>query len=564
MNLGNLSTNDAQTVVNLFADHFTTAYAGTQTCNGELISDVSYTQDDLGFLSDLKIDISLEQVFDLLSNLKLGNTYGPDRLTNTFLVSCKYSLSKPISLLFERSLREGIFPQIWKISYIKPVFKSGSRYQVENYRGVCQQSILPKLLDSFVAKKLSEAITPYLSLNQHGFVRGRSVLSNLLEYSDQLSSELENGGQVDAIYMDFAKAFDRVNHECLLIKLKQWKLPERTISWIKSFVTGRTQKVKIGGLESSDIGVPSGVPQGSHCGPVLFLLFIDDIVSQVKSAKILLFADDIKIFKPINSYQDCIALQQDLDGISRWCENNKLYLNTSKCYFIRFTRCKTPVIFDYVTGINKVLQVDVIKDLGVIFDSKLSFKQHIFSISMRARKLWGFIARSCANFDIIVLKTLYISLVRSVLEYSAPVWSPYFQCNIDLLERVQKRFLRFIEFKMGIVHVRGEYTNILSLIQLQTLQKRRIYIDLCTLHKIINKQIFSEYSISLIQFYQPSNDRITRHMPTFKIPYKSTRCGQNLGLARLLREANEYTTPQSFSLSLPMFKNRMWTILSYW
>ena len=125
-------------------------------------------------------------------------------------------------------------------------------------------------MDSFVANKLSEAIKPYLSINQHGFVKGKSVLTNLLEYTDQLSSELEEGGQVDAIYMDFAKAFDRVNHNCLSMKLKHWKLSERAIGWINSFVTNRTQKVKLGGFESNVIDVPSGVPQGSHCGPVLF------------------------------------------------------------------------------------------------------------------------------------------------------------------------------------------------------------------------------------------------------------------------------------------------------
>ena len=236
-------------------------------------------------------------------------------------------------------------------------------------------------------------------------------------------------------------------------------------------------------------------------------------------------------------------------------------MNSSKCYSIRFTRCKTPVKFNYIIGSSHVLQVDRIKDLGVIFDSKLTFRQHIFDISIRARKLWGFIARSCANFDVKVQRTLYISLVRSVLEFAAPVWSPYYQYNIDCLERIQKRFLRFIEFKMGLVHVRGEYSNILSTMELQTLQKRRIFIDLCTLYKIINKQISSEYIIGSIKFYHPNNDRLMRHVPTFNIPHKSTRCGQNLGLTRILREANVYTTPQSYSLPFSTFKTRLLRVL---
>ena len=213
--------------------------------------------------------------------------------------------------------------------------KRSSRY---NYRGECLQSAIPKLLDSIVSKQIKWMCKQIISDNQHGFMEQRSTVTNLVVYHTYLLNALENKMQVDAIYTDFSKAFDRVNHKILLLKLTKLGFNQQIINWIASFLSERSQWVKINNFISKNIEVPSGVPQGSHCGPILFLLFVDDITRCIKSSECLLFADDIKIFKSVGSDSDCFELQLDIDALTNWCQINTLNLYIKECNKISFSK----------------------------------------------------------------------------------------------------------------------------------------------------------------------------------------------------------------------------------
>ena len=181
-------------------------------------------------------------------------------------------------------------------------------------------------------------------------MRNRSTLSNLLEYRVFLSEALESGGQVDSVYTDYSKAFDRVDHGLLKRKLIKWGFSPRIVSWIYSFITNRVQTVKIYNFVSRDISVNSGVPQGSHCGPILFTIFVNDLFDCIKYSHCLMFADDMKIFKAINNHDDHLRLQCDLNEIYEWSLLNKLELNIEKCHSISFTRSRSPLDYIYSIG----------------------------------------------------------------------------------------------------------------------------------------------------------------------------------------------------------------------
>ena len=178
-------------------------------------------------------------------------------------------------------------------------------------------SQLSKILDSIVAKQLQWMASRILTVHQHGFCKNKSTLSNLLEYYSYLNDAFANRNQVDTIYTDFAKAFDRVDHNVLILKLTSMGFRQNTIDWLTSFLTGKWQQVKIGNYLSDPFKVTSGVPQGSHCGPILFLLFINDFSYCFKYSKFLLFADDLKVFKEIITPIDCHELQTDLNNTSQ-------------------------------------------------------------------------------------------------------------------------------------------------------------------------------------------------------------------------------------------------------
>lgn len=343
----------------------------------------------------------------------------------------------------------GIFPTYWKHSFIIPIFKSGQREEIENYRGICIQSAIPKLLDSLVTEQLYASCKNIIVSNQHGFSKGRSTVTNLLIYHNHIVKALESRFQVDSIYTDFSKAFDRVDLKLLVLKLQALGVGGTILKWIESFLVGRTQSVKLGNFVSYNIDVLSGVPQGSHCGPVLFILFINDIVSHIKNSEILLFADDIKLYRSIKSTCDATLLQTDLNNLHKWCVLNSMTLNIKKYFAITFSKSNSQILFPYSINSNRLQSVTEIRDLGVNFDCKLSFDAHYIKITSNSLKLLGFITRSSSHFSTDTMKLIYCSLVRSSLEYCSIVWNPYYNVHIENIEKVQKKFLRYITYKLG-------------------------------------------------------------------------------------------------------------------
>ena len=348
------------------------------------------------------IDIHVEDIELAIRTLRLVGP-GPDMIPPIFLKSCSKSITFPLLLLYKQSLKTGIFPDKWKLSYITPVFKSGSRTVITNYRPVCAISAFAKLFESIVYEKFYARIYQLISVNQHGFMRNRSIVTNLLGYTSVVLDSLEKGAQVDVIYYDFAKAFDCVDHSILISKLNKMGVSGCFLQWIRSYLSNRFQSVKIRNSISSSFFVPSGVPQGSNLGPLLFLLFINDITECVNHSFLDLFADDLRMYKKIEIHTDFIDLQSDIDKIFQWSVDNNMDLSIHKCRTMSIYRGNFVHKFNYMINGNVLDRVDVVRDLGIYFDSGWTFDNHIEFITSKASKLIGFIKRTTFKFRSIAL-----------------------------------------------------------------------------------------------------------------------------------------------------------------
>ncbi len=290
--------------------------------------------------------------------------------------------------------------------------------------------------------RLTESFRHIVSDQQHGFLKGRSTTSNLVEFVSNVTKQLEGRMQVDALYLDYSKAFDSLDHRILVGKLAKYGLSNKTVDWFSAYLNGRQLRVRAGDAMSDPFIATSGVPQGSHLGPILFLIFIQDLVAKLEDVGASMFADDLKIYHPISSINDCLHLQRSLDRVNEWSHNNHLLLNAQKCQTMVFNRRRSRIEYAYTLDDTHLARVSVIKDLGLFLDGKLTFKTHIDRTVARCKSILGQISRFARGFmNTDVIKTLYCSLVRSIIEYAAPAWSSHHVSYMNRLESIQKRFL---------------------------------------------------------------------------------------------------------------------------
>ena len=301
-----------------------------------------FTDEDLGNLpcaqryEGEKLDnftIPPETLLKKLHDLKPGKSPGNDGWHPVFLKNIADLIATPLARLFQKSLDQGYVSSEWRVACITAIHKKDAKDECGNYRPVSITSIICKLMESIVRDQIVQhmAIHNLFSKKQHGFVPNRNCMTNLLICMEMWTQFDEEGLPVDIIYTDFAKAFDRVPHERLLIKMRALGITGKTLGWIKAFLRGRKQCVRVENECSSWKSVMSGIPQGSVLGPILFVIFINDM-PEVVTNMCQLFADDAKIFSGISSKDDVASLQSDLDNLSEWSDKWQLAFNVKKMY----------------------------------------------------------------------------------------------------------------------------------------------------------------------------------------------------------------------------------------
>ena len=278
-------------------------------------------------------DISLSpcEVAAALRSLDVSKATGPDEISARLLKETAEQIAPSLTLLYNKSLETGVFPDEWKLANIVPIHKKDNEDHVENYRPISLLSIISKVLERCVLIRLRDHLLLMLDRAQHGFIPGKSCVTQLVEVIDYIGSLLDSGKQTDVIYLDMSKAFDKVQHSLILDKLRQYNISGNLLNWFTSYLRGRRQRVTVLGATSKERKVTSGVPQGSILGPMLFLLYVNDLPNTVNTSKVACFADDTKILKQVDNLQDTAGLQNDIISLNGWATDNGLTFNQMKC-----------------------------------------------------------------------------------------------------------------------------------------------------------------------------------------------------------------------------------------
>ena len=321
-----------------------------------------------------------------------------------------------LTYIFQQSFNTGSIPKDWSTAMVVPVHKKSNKDNPENYRPISLTCLCCKTMEHIVLSQLNDHLSRnnILSSLQHGFQARLSCETQLVLTFHDWANILNQRGQVDALFLDFSKAFDKVSHEKLLHKICQYGINGRTHAWISAFLKNRSQFVVVNGAHSCSVPITSGVPQGSVLGPSLFLLFINDIVDTPNS-QLRLFADDKVLYRAIKSPTDHQVLQEDLLNLTDWASRWQMKFNISKCHLLRITNKRKPSEFAYSTSSEQLSEVPQWDYLGKRCSKNLRFGDHCRKIASKASKSLGLIRRCLKPCSKDVKERAYMSLVRPSL-----------------------------------------------------------------------------------------------------------------------------------------------------
>ena len=451
------------------------------------------------------IEITVKDVSRELRNIDISKSPGPDGIHPKLLkeLGGNVNFVHSVTKLFQTCATTGKIPGQWKTANVISLYKKGSRKNALNYRPVSLTCIICKVYEKLIRRHILSYVAREIHPNQHGFVEGKSCLSNLLESVETIIALLEEGSPVDILYFDFCKAFDSVPHYRLLTKMKNMGISGKTLNIVKDFLYGRTFQTFVDGTLSSHRNVISGVPQGSVLGPLLFVIFINDLPNSINAIS-KLFADDLKVIVDANDTKNTSDM---LESLEDWENIWLLRFNPAKCKVMHIPYNDNPVN-DYVFSNVTLESVDEEKDLGVLTSSNLKWTQQIKSCISKANSMIAWVTRNLIMRELSVMRSVYKTIIRPHLEYCAQLWSPP-ACHgnwssIIELENVQRRFTRLID---GIGTL--PYSERLKALQITTLAERRVRGDLIEAFKIVNGLV--EYGEDIFMFSR-ARDKIVSNL----------------------------------------------------
>ena len=488
-------------IANALQKHFSSVYSNPYS------EDVQAPQFDtpviVHHMTDEVLDFTVEDVEAAIKELKVSSAPGPDGVPAVLLKNCSHALAGPLTSMWKRSLRSGVVPSFYKMSLVSPLHKKGDKITPGNYRPVSLTSHIVKVFERVLKKILVCFLESncLISSNQHGFRSGRSTLTQLLAHVDDVLKGWCSGLDSDCIYLDYAKAFDKVDHALLVKKLELYCIHPIMLKWIESFLMERKQCVAVNGTKSSEEPVISGVPQGSVLGPVLFVMFINDLEGAVtRNSTVRFFADDTRISKHIACVDDHYALQEDLNSILRWAKRNNMQLHEQKFELLvhragpaTSLECMpfTSQLFTYEASEEILLSpTNELRDLGVRISSDLTWKSQISSVVSKGKSFAAWVLSVFRSREPEVMMTLYKTYVRSQLEYCSLLWHPQKIEDIDAIEGVQRTFTSKI---LGLSHM--NYWERLEALNLMSLQRRRERYIIIMMWKILNSIVPNDMRI---------------------------------------------------------------------
>ncbi len=369
--------------------------------------------------------ISFEDVRKVLCKTPLNYGCTPDGIPCAVLRLLSFELAEPLRIIFTASLQTGVLPECWKTAVVTPIFKKGDPSEPANYR--------PVSITAATARKYEQVFVAYLlwhlrrerllSDQQYGALKGWSTELQLLHCLNKWTHALDQGTSTDVIYFDLAEAFDTVSHTKLLHKLEfGYRVSGRMLQWIRAFITGRTQQVKVGSAVSNLCQVQSGVPQGTVSGPILFLLYINDLPDIISpQVDLKMFVDDVKLSAPCATVEDRAVLQASVNGYFGWTIDWQLIVHPRKSASLTIGRAPPAA---YTLDGTVLSVVSSMRDLGVTVDSSLDFKQHIAAVRCKGLAGLSVLFQCFVSRDPGALVHAYIAFVRPLVEYASVIWNP--------------------------------------------------------------------------------------------------------------------------------------------
>ena len=467
---------DEKEMANIFSEFFKSVFT-KENINEVPVPEKMFHGNESEELKDINIDV--DRVKKKLKSLNKSKAPGNDEINPALLSEAAEEIAEEVADIFRKSLDEGVVPEEWRTSNITPIHKKDSRSKAENYRGVHLTSQLCKTLEGIIKEDIVEHLVKNMLIRdtQHGFWGGRSCITNLLEFLEEVTKNVDEGNPCDIIYMDFQKAFDKVPHERLLKKLESHGITGKVHKWIAAWLRNRKQQVVLKGKKSIWEDVLSGVPQGSILGPVLFLIYINDIDSGILST-LSKFADDCKLTRKVTCEKDQDDMQTDLDTLESWSEKWQMAFHPDKCKVLHIGHNNRKSKY-YINGIE-ITEVQEEKDLGIVISEDLKPKKHIARIVKKANRLLGMIYRTitCKNQSNIM--NLYKTLIRPILDYGAAVWCPHQKTDIIKIEKIQRRATKMIRKLRNL-----PYEERLRRCNLTSLETRRRRYDLIETFKMM-------------------------------------------------------------------------------
>ena len=454
----------------------------------------------------------------LLKNVNPSKAAGPDGIHGMVLKNCAASLAKPLTSLYNVSFVTGCIPDDWKLASVVPIHKKDDKSSVENYRPISLTSLVMKVFEKCIRKELFSVTEKFLDPRQHGFINGKSCTTQMIPFTYDLALGLNNKSKFDIIYFDFAKAFDSVSHDLILKKLKQeFGINGLMLRFIKSYLQGRQQEVVIGGVKSGVLPVKSGVPQGSILGPLLFVIFINDMFNCISDGtNIALYADDTKIWRRIIYSEDHFVLQGDIDKLNHWSLANKMKFHPSKCKALSVTNQHNILhnlpftIFNYKLGSVFIDYVQLQVDLGVTITNKLLWSNHCDKLAKNANSKLALLMRTCHFATNKKQKrAFYLTVVRSIFEHCSVIWHPDSSNQMSKFNAIQKKAVKWIYGQQFSHYTDMEYSSKLKELSILPIKSKFALNDLIMFYKILNCIV----PISLPEHFtviKPKDVRFTR------------------------------------------------------
>ena len=394
--------------------------------------------------------VSNEEILDIINSLENKST-GPSSIPLKLLSLIPDLIIIPLAYIINVSLITGVYPDPLKFVKVIPIHKGGSTEDINNYRPISLLSIFDKIFEKIMHNRLYTFLEKHeiLFKNQFGFRKNNSTVYALAQITEMIKESIDGGKFGCGIFIDLRKAFDTVNHEILLTKLDHYGIRGNILNWFQSYLSNRKQFVFFNGQSSKPLEISCGVPQGSVLGPLLFLLYINDLPNVSKVLNFYLFADDTNIYYESDTLEDLErTINKELCKLYLWLNVNRLSLNINKTNYIIFHPFNKPIKHHITIKINKkaISEKEFIKYLGVMMDSTLSWKYQISNIAKKISRAIGVMYKLRSYLPLRLLKNIYYSLIYSHLIYAIEVWGSAFNNELDKLLVLQKKALRLMTF----------------------------------------------------------------------------------------------------------------------